>query len=270
MDSLTSKIVTISCLQELDKSISNFDSDSLFIYDIDNTLLTYNYPIMRDNNRDIRDSYLKFIKKYFGSEYVDFIWNKTNASTILLEPYALAKLLKTIKNRVIAVTARRTGIPSPLVKINAEDIIIDIIKKFNIPFGLPQSPNNISIQIESNISKIEHNLTDFHNAGSPLYKDGILFTCNSNKGTVLKSFFKQIGYIPSKIFFIDDKMENLYDVRDWCFNTGINFYGFHYTYSNKLNNMIPSNIKKILNTDNPTKQDLNIIQQIFDKQEQLI
>ena len=62
-----------------------------------------------------------------------------------------------------------------------------------------------------------------------LYKDGILFGGNNDKGEVLTCFFDIMNYHPKKVLFIDDKMKYLVSVEQALENIGIEFIGIRYT-----------------------------------------
>jgi len=69
----------------------------------------------------------------------------------------------------------------------------------------------------------------------PMYKDGILFSCNLNKGDVLKAYFAHQGIRPKHIIFIDDSLKNIRSVEQYCKNNGIEYHGFEYTAAKKHN-----------------------------------
>src|SRR4029077_4286449 len=62
----------------------------------------------------------------------------------------------------------------------------------------------------------------------PLYEEGILFSKGYKKGEVLKTFFKQCNFHPSKVIFIDDLYENLDSVKDELIDLNIEFKGYQY------------------------------------------
>ena len=63
----------------------------------------------------------------------------------------------------------------------------------------------------------------------PLYKQGILFCLQPNKGQVLKAFLEQRNWDPIKVIFIDDKIDNLESVQEEITMKNIEFIGLHYT-----------------------------------------
>jgi hypothetical protein len=63
----------------------------------------------------------------------------------------------------------------------------------------------------------------------PLYKQGILFCLQPNKGKVLITFLERINWEPLKVVFIDDKIDNLQSVQEELKVKNIEFVGLHYT-----------------------------------------
>ena len=62
-----------------------------------------------------------------------------------------------------------------------------------------------------------------------LYRHGIIFTGNNDKGETLLSFLKTLNYYPKKIIFIDDKMYHIRSVEAALQNTNIEYIGIRYT-----------------------------------------
>jgi hypothetical protein len=61
-----------------------------------------------------------------------------------------------------------------------------------------------------------------------VYKRGILFSGQNDKGDALVDFLQHIDLVPSRVIFIDDKEKNLHDVSRALEATGIPFYGIRY------------------------------------------
>lgn len=62
-----------------------------------------------------------------------------------------------------------------------------------------------------------------------VYKRGILFSGQNNKGDALVDFLHQIDLVPSRVVFVDDKLKNLHDVEGALNKRGIPFYGIRYS-----------------------------------------
>ena len=242
-------IKPINSLKEAEEYFETFDDQSIVLFDIDNTLVTYPHAIMRDDNIHLRNKFFSFLREKYDSDLANKIWEYADARMILLEPEVLFKILNIAKGQTLAVTARRTGKPNKEVKSDVEEIILNILKDLGITFknNLTSESEIILHEIDVDlVTKIENNLTNFDEPGKPKYKDGIIFTCNLNKGTILNFFLDKIKYNPSRIYFFDDKLKNLNEMMEYCKNQNIEFYGFQCLYYTKLGNDIPDNILNIL------------------------
>ncbi len=68
----------------------------------------------------------------------------------------------------------------------------------------------------------------------PLYARGVLYDCNEDqKGPVLESYLRHIGYRPRRIVFIDDRLKNIESVAEACKRMDIDYVGLHYLGSKK-------------------------------------
>ena len=69
----------------------------------------------------------------------------------------------------------------------------------------------------------------FHNCGKvPSFKGGVIFSCMLAKPGVLDAFLKIAQFDPDQIIFIDDILDNLDNMQDYCFEKKIPYHGFHY------------------------------------------
>jgi hypothetical protein len=80
----------------------------------------------------------------------------------------------------------------------------------------------------------------FEHIQGAVYRGGVLFSIGTNKGPLLFQFFKQTGYQPKKIFFVDDKEKYLRDVENHCAERQIPFVGIRYGFlDEKVKNLRP-------------------------------
>jgi hypothetical protein len=79
----------------------------------------------------------------------------------------------------------------------------------------------------------------------PAYSSGVICCGDIPKGKCLAAFMKYAGVNPKKIIFIDDKRENLEDVRDMSQSMGMKFVGIEYFEANKIISKIPFSEKRI-------------------------
>lgn len=64
---------------------------------------------------------------------------------------------------------------------------------------------------------------------SSFYDEGVIYSSPLKKGALLKKLVEETGYRPSKIVFIDDKMDQVQSMEEAAKDLGIPFVGFWYT-----------------------------------------
>ncbi|MFV9843723.1 MAG: DUF2608 domain-containing protein [Rickettsia conorii subsp. raoultii] len=67
--------------------------------------------------------------------------------------------------------------------------------------------------------------------GKPTLKDGIIYTAEYDKGSMLEYVLRKTNYYPPSIIFIDDIEENLLSLQEICKKLKINYQGFEFTGS---------------------------------------
>ncbi len=81
-------------------------------------------------------------------------------------------------------------------------------------------------------SKDEIIIEDFNAGyGKPTLKDGIIYTAEYDKGSILEYVLRKTNYYPQSIIFIDDIEENLFSLQETCKKLKINYQGFEFTGS---------------------------------------
>ncbi len=63
-----------------------------------------------------------------------------------------------------------------------------------------------------------------------LFRKGVLYTSGTHKGEAFFQFLDQIGYTPKNILFINDKRSNLAQLEETCKKKNIAFTGLRYGY----------------------------------------
>lgn len=80
----------------------------------------------------------------------------------------------------------------------------------------------------------------FMNPRGNIFRNGILFTSGTHKGTSLFKFFNKIDYAPEHIVFIDDKLLHIKEVQAECERNGVSFVGLRYGFlDEKVKNFSP-------------------------------
>ena len=215
------EIVQTSDLNQIELSLQNTTQDTLVIFDVDDVLAMAQDDILQKHNKKFLEHIEHEIKKHLTEKDAQKLW-----SLILLKRKTKpvdSKMISVISNlqsrgiKVLALTNCGTG---PYGHINhIENWRIQELKtlgynfKKSWPLTKPQFFNHLSPHDPIRL---------------PLFKNGIIFTCNLSKGAVLKAFLDHVIFHPKQIIFIDDKKKHLQSVEEYAKNAGIKFFGFEY------------------------------------------
>ncbi|GAA5252751.1 DUF2608 domain-containing protein [Candidatus Rickettsia kedanie] len=213
-----SKINKVHDFKEVIQAIEKADNTSLVLFDVDEVIVMDN-----DESRlthDYRKELMEDIEKRLTRKECELL---------------LSVILKDKKARFVN---------SDILKIFA------LLKEKNIPaMGLTKLPTGKFGVIEDMIewrmrelTELKINFQEFSpsedeviiedfNAGygKPTLKDGIIYTAEYDKGSVLEYVLRKTNYYPQSIIFIDDIEENLLSLQETCKKLKINYQGFEFT-----------------------------------------
>lgn len=224
-------IQTTADLRYIQKEIYKSDKDTLVIFDVDQVLITPDDVILKDRGHEANkfcDATVKQIKKDRNSHEYAQLMSVINISAKLRpvtpETLTIFNEIKDSGYKVIALTATGVGAYGNIDSL--EDWRINDLKNQGFIFS-KLSSNTTARQLEPYLllTAKERAKQQF----SPMYKDGILFSCNIPKGKVLEAYFKHAKLKPKKIIFIDDKRKNIVSVAKYCHEAKIKFVGIEYT-----------------------------------------
>ena len=200
--------------QSFSEVARDIDSNTLLIFDIDNTILR---PAQMVGAEEWFCNYLQELcsKGMDHEEALNTaldVWTAIEMVTKVVPiekttPEVIAQVQqKTI--RCMAITTRSPCLAHTTIKQLAS-IGIDL----NLT-----SPTNASFFL-TNLPQVE-------------FRDGILFTDGPSKGSAFKAFLRQLRYRPKKVIFIDDKLHYVEDLN-FLEKEGIAYLGFHYVNENQ-------------------------------------
>lgn len=214
-----SRIFEIHSIKEIeDYPRSN---DTLWIFDIDETLLIPQDPAFQKPNL-IDHPYIQLMKNQLSLRDLDFLSNFVlMACPSQLIEQETPKWLKQLDNTpIIALTAAMTH-------------------RFDGDFFLPELRYQELLKHDLDFSShfqdiFEIETINFCNGSRPVFYRGVLCSNGdfkrqneaSSKGRVLCAFLKKIGWIPSEIVFVDDKLYNIKEVEE---TLALNYPSISYT-----------------------------------------
>ncbi|QQV74944.1 hypothetical protein H6P87_00486 [Rickettsia tillamookensis] len=212
-----SKINKVHDFKEVIEAVEQANNTSLVLFDVDDVIV-----MDTDESRlthDYRKELMKSIEKRLTRKECELL---------------LSVILKGKKSRFVN---------SDILKI------FTLLKEKNIPaMGLTKLPTGKFGVIEDMIewrvreltelkvnfqefSPLEDEITieDFNiGYGKPTLKDGIIYTAEYDKGSVLEYVLRKTDYYPQSIIFIDDIEENLLSLQETCKKLKINYQGFEF------------------------------------------
>jgi hypothetical protein len=185
--------------------------NTLVIFDIDNTLA---HPI-EELSSDEWFCHLVDAKMLQGNDLLTSIYYALPAAfyaqfNIPLESTesTTAALIKQLIDKGIAVMALSTR------SLFIAERTLEQLDEINIYFFMPH------IDTDELVLPMPHPC---------LYKNGILFGGNNDKGQALTCFFNIMNYHPDTVIFVDDKMKHLLSVASALEPRNITFYGIRYS-----------------------------------------
>lgn len=221
--SVTATIFAMDTIEQLELLLTQADKDSLVIFDVDEVLVYPENVIQLQIASPFWDGRMLDLERRLGSKTRDLLhsimlkqsyWKITDQRL----PHIIANLqFNHIKT--IALTAFRSGEMGELSSI--EDWRSGELRKRHIDFNINSSWTNQHFNI--------HSLSEIAGKKMPVYKDGIIYTNHHPKGKVLFAFLAQVDFKPKKIFFVDDRMKNIIDLKNACLEKNISFLGVHDT-----------------------------------------
>lgn len=217
--SLRADIYQSSNLLPVEQAIEESDSDTLIIFDVNDTLITCDEPLFHDKNKktfgQVSDEYFKDLSKERIDELMTTILSSRKTSLVDQKVLDIVDLVKNKQLRMVVLTSCGTGKYGLIEKM--EDWRIRQLEDLGLSF----SDSHFEKEKWFDSMKGPH--------GVPLLKNGVIFTAQIDKSIVLDEFVKEEKVPLKKIIYVDDQVENLKDVEAYCRAKGIEFIGFEYT-----------------------------------------
>ncbi|MFI5343768.1 MAG: DUF2608 domain-containing protein [Chlamydiales bacterium] len=205
-------------LDLIEKEIAALDGNSLVVFDIDYTLIIPKDSILGPCGEHYLQKWIRGVEIKSEQREIlsSLIMLQSKVSLIDDKILDLIDVLKHKKIKTVALTAMPTGqyglIPS------MEAWRVKQIGDLGIHFGwsFPLLDHFALDEFVEFITK-------------PAYKQGILGSARYPKGKVLTAFLRKMGWKPSKIIFIDDRLDFIASVEAEIEKESIPLISFHYT-----------------------------------------
>lgn len=233
-------IIPIDNLDFFEKAVEQSNQQSLVLFDVDETLIIPKDLILRPTAWNIWNKYAKetienpaiCAPEKEGKEYLlGQIFSKIEFEIVDPKVIDIISSLQERRIKTIAFTKMSTGVLGAIPSL--EDWRINQLKDHNIDFSLA-FPQHSEIKIEP----LEPN------GRTSLFKQGVLYSNKQDKGPVLTAFLERIEWKPSKVLFLDNRIDYLQTVETALDGTGIEFIGFHYREMERRPCTVDENIAK--------------------------
>lgn len=220
-----SQIISIETLPAIEQMMEEADENTLILWDVDQTLLTPDDPILKPKWEKLLDQLIggkKFLVDETGEKRYVFREILINAPMSLVDEGSPA-LLRRLQSRGVPIIAFTAAPGGKIGKVeNFVDWRIDELRRFGFDFSeaFPDFP----VLVLPKDPDLEF---------PPVYKAGVLVTSLHDKGPVLLDFFKEMHWKPARIIFIDDQMSNIQSVME-SMQGEIPVLSIHYTGASRL------------------------------------
>jgi len=233
-------LVTPACLERsnihevkglilLEQAIPSLDENSLVIFDVDETLIEAENLWRSDVNKKAKSIwyplYQKIHKTVSSRDKKRVLFSRM---AMALKPILIDKtvpqIIDQIKKQDTKMLALTKFFPGKFGDMeNSEEHRFQELKKLGIDFS-SSFPQYTSFEMPE--------LSDKKPA--PVFHKGVIPTSHCTKGEALVGFLNRINWWPTRIIFIDDKIENLKEVAQIAKERNINFLGLHYRAAENL------------------------------------
>ena len=216
---LPAVVVEAPSLETIEKELKNLDENSLVVLDVDYTLIVPNDRILSACGEEHFQKFLRKLREMGNQGEIlgSKIALQSRVSLIDERIHHILEFLKQKNIKVIALTAMQTGKYGQIPSV--EEWRVNQLRSVGIDLSWA-FPNVDSVVLE----EIEGGKGTL-----PVFKQGILASAKYPKGEVLVTFLRRMQWRPSKIYFVDDRMEFINSVEIELDKENIPHVSFHYT-----------------------------------------
>lgn len=203
-------IITTNSHEIILENLQTIHKNTIVVFDCDDTLIRFKDAVLQSKN----DKFIQ--KRLLTSKTKDESFLRKKGTVLLnaertLVHHKLPEIVKNIQNnaKTLVITAAKEqncGVIRSVI-----DWRIDDLKKFGFYFG-ESWPNLHKKELKKGI----------------WFDQGIVFSNGIPKSKAFQMFLEYSEFTPQKVVFIDDKRENVEDMKTFCQKKGFEFLGVHY------------------------------------------
>lgn len=207
-----SKIVTTKTAREVLENIQNIPKDAVIFLDIDDTIIT---PISKTFRVDPYKRLIDDIKQK-REQYKNY--------EIIVSNWRLQRKITLVDN----------AWPEVINKLKKLHMVYGLTKMDSGQFGNIESMekwrfnelHSLKIDFSQNKALQKHIIQPAKIKDNPVFYNGIFITGASSKSQVLKFYNR---FFTNFIVLVDDRLEHLHDIRNYCNENSIGFLGVLFT-----------------------------------------
>jgi len=237
-------------LQLIKREIFSSPKDTLVVFDIDFVLATPSDEIFI---LSVTDDGQELLAKIYDdlwprlpihdAEDIESIlmltqpWRSVTNDTAMIFNQIKAKGYK-----VLGLTAIGTGAFGKIRSM--EKWRVDELKNIGMTFDkyfVDAKPGSLDVYIQ----RASEYYAKSKRACFPAAANGIIFTCMIPKGETLDAYLQFANIKPNKIIFIDDRLNNLETVSEYCKKSNIQYMGYEYTSIKEQAKHLKMNVRRV-------------------------
>jgi hypothetical protein len=216
------EVIQTSSLIPIETAVNNSNEHTLLIFDVQEVLMVAQDQVLTPAHKVERKKIKQQLLSHLPTQDTETIESiiLMDYKPVLVDP-DIVNLIALAKSKQIKTLALTSGYTGKFGKIdNRENLRIEKLKALGIDFSssFPQIPTLSFLHLQ-----------DLHHTKyTPMFKQGIIFTCRLPKGEVLEAFLIHVKSPVKKIIFVDNRLKNIMSVESFCKSNGIEFQGFVY------------------------------------------
>ncbi|MDR1890711.1 MAG: DUF2608 domain-containing protein [Puniceicoccales bacterium] len=228
-------IIVADVIDDIEERLIGISGDTLVVFDCDEVLTTLSEQVWQAKNHDFFVEWCnKNVSNFSKEMLVEIATSILVSSKNLLVNQRMPQLVESLHRRNIKSVVLTALSMQPIVSVTDPMAWrISTLESFGYDFRMfwPSLPDK--------------HFRELGGEYPPAYSSGIICCGNIPKSQSLLAFLAYANITPSKIIFIDDKMENLEDVKEQCNLKNIKFLGIRYMEAHKIVPPIPFCASKV-------------------------
>ncbi len=216
------KMIETSDAYLVREEMLKFTEEDLITFDVKGVIYTPEDHILSPKHVPRFKQHLREIADEYGRDEAHRLESIVLSSyEPVLVDVALPGIITEAKNKgikIIALTSGKTGVVGGLK--SRENLRLKRLKKLGVDFSSSFVPSEMLLDA-----------SPYQGMDLPpsIYKNSVIFASRRPKGDIIELFLQKIDFQPKKIMHIDNRLNKLIQVENFCKKHNIEFIGIHFT-----------------------------------------